>query len=155
MLGHQLPATPPVEDFLGRLPAAIAWLDQVQTRPVMAATRLPSVGGKAGEALVAPHGIRLWGGGSPLEAARFAGVSHLLIQFAYRGARRTVEPYSLRRPSTGNLLLYGYEQTKNGIPTNDIRAYKVAEIDSLRVLNQSFMPRYAIELSEQAGVWRW
>ncbi len=155
MLGHQLPATPPIEDFLERLPGAVAWLDQAPIRPQVRASGLTSVSAKAGETLVAPHGIQVWRGRTPLEAARFAGASHLLIEFTYHGVRRTVEPYSLRRPSTGNLLLYGYEQFKGGFPTNDIRAYKVAEIEDLRVTSKSFRPRYAIELSEQAGVWRW
>lgn len=97
----------------------------------------------------------MWGGGSPLEAARFAGASHLLIEFTYHGARRRVEPYSLRRPKAGNLLLYGYEQAKDATPTGDIRAYKIPEIEHLSVTNRSFIPRYAIERTEQAGVWRW
>jgi len=155
MLGHQLPATPPIEDFLTRLPEAVAWLDAAPLLSTIPAGRLRTAPHKAGETLIAPGGIRLWGGRSPVEAARFAGASHLLVEFTYHGARRLVEPYSLRRPKTGNLLLYGYELTKNGIRTADIRAYKVAEIQELHVTSQSFRPRYAIELNEEAGVWRW
>ncbi len=155
MLGRQLPATPPVDDFLARLPGAVAWLDAVAVSAAAAIPRPVSAPYRAGETLVAPRGIQMWRAGSSPEAARFAGASQLLIEFMYHGARRLVEPYSLRRPGAGNLLLYGWEQRKNGVPIEDIRAYKVAEIQSLRVTNQSFRPRYAIELTERPGVWRW
>ena len=108
-----------------------------------------------GEVLVVERGIRTWGVAAPLEAIRYAGASHLLVEFRYHDAVRRIEPYSLRRPKTGNLLLYGFEQLKNGSNTNGVRAYKVAEIDQVRILNMSFAPRYAIELTERGGVWRW
>ena len=163
MLGHQLPATPRLDDFLARLPAGIAWMQEPQAPPGVhagtATARVPQllspVPARPGESLVIERGIRTWGVAAPLEAIRFAGVSHLLVEFRYHGAVRRIEPYSLRRPKTGNLLLYGFEQLKNGSTTNDIRAYKVAEMDRVRILNTSFTPRYAIELTEQSGVWRW
>ena len=167
MLGHQLPAIPLLDDFLARLPEAIAWLEEPPTSASqiekqiaggstgVAPRRLRSVAGKPGEELVASRGIRTWGIGAPLEAIRFAGASHLVVEFLYHGATRLVEPYSIRRPKTGNLLLYGFEQRKNGASTNDIRSYKINELQNVRVLSQSFVPRYAIELSERAGVWRW
>ena len=179
MLVHQLPALPPLEDVLARLPEAIAWLDEpkAEVRPSTGAA--PAVGAgvrralsaaplrtgagrslsgvplRGGETNVASGGVRVWGTRAPLEAVRFAGANHLLVEISYHGARRVIEPYSLRRPKTGNLLLYGFEQTKNGFATNDIRAYKVDEIADVRVLSQSFAPQYAVELTEQPGVWRW
>ncbi len=162
MLGHQLPATPPLDDFLARLPEGIAWMREPEVSAVRAAAataRPPRLLGpvptKPGESLVVERGIRTWGVAAPLEAIRFAGASHMLVEFRYHGAVRRIEPYSLRRPRTGNLLLYGFEQLKNGSNTNDIRAYNVAEMDHVRILNAAFTPRYAIELTEQAGVWRW
>lgn len=163
MLGHQLPATPPLDDFLARLPDGIAWMQEpaapmTARAPTTAAPPrrlLSPLPAKAGEALVVERGIRTWGVAAPLEAIRYAGASHLLVEFRYHGAVRRIEPYSLRRPKTGNLLLYGFEQLKNGFITNDIRAYKVAEIDQVRILSTSFAPRYAIELTERGGVWRW
>ena len=155
MLGHQLPATPPLDDFLRRLPEAIRWLD------ARIETAMPSTGAmrvlplKSGEMRVIERGIRTWGLGVPLEAVRYAGASHLVVEFSYHRAVRRVEPYSLRRPKTGNLILYGHEQTKNGARTDDIRSYKIADISELRVTADSFQPRYAIELTEQSGVWRW
>ena len=104
---------------------------------------------------VGVQGIRTWGVAAPIEAKRFAGASHLLVEISYHRSWRVVEPCSLRRPQTGNLPLYAFEQSKNGAPTNDIRPYKIAEIQDVRVLQRSFVPRYAIELTERAGVWRW
>jgi predicted nucleotidyltransferase component of viral defense system len=163
MLGHQLPATPPLDDFLARLADAIAWMHEPPATaapgtPVTAASPrrpLSPVPSKSGESLVVEPGIRTWGVGAPLEAIRYAGASHLLVEFRYHDAVRRVEPYSLRRPRTGSLLLYGFEQLKNGFSTNDIRAYNIAKIDQVRILSSSFVPRYSIELTEQAGVWRW
>ncbi|MGH7618060.1 MAG: nucleotidyl transferase AbiEii/AbiGii toxin family protein, partial [Gemmatimonadaceae bacterium] len=160
MLGHQLPATPLLDDYLARLPEAIAWLQQpAETAPlgrpaVVGAPPRPrpalrSVEGRPGDQLVAESGIRTWGVAAPIETVRFAGANHLLVEILYNGARRIVEPYSLRRPKTGNLLLYGFEQLKNGVSTDDIRAYKIDEIQEVRVLQQSFVPRYAIELTER------
>lgn len=166
MLGHQLPATPSLDDFLARLPEAVSWLQEHvaispvgrPTAPVVATSgrlALRPVEGRPGDLLVAERGIRTWGVAAPIEAVRFAGASHLLVEIYYHEARRVIEPYSLRRPKTGNLLLYGFEQLKNGAPTNEVRAYKIAEIQDVRVLQQSFVPRYTIELTERAGVWRW
>jgi len=163
MLGHQLPAIPLLDDFVERLPAALAWMDEpaavAEAAPGAAVPsvrhRLHSVAGNPGEVLIAARGIRTWGVGAPLEAVRYAGASHLLVEFRYHGALRQIEPYSLRRPGTENLLLYGFERLKNGLHTNEIRSYKVAEIQGLHVLNTAFTPRYAIELTERAGVWKW
>lgn len=166
MLVHQLPALPPLEDVLARLPEAIAWLDEPkpEVRRLVGAELTSHDGGvralsavplRSGETNVAGGGVQMWGVRAPLEAVRFAGANRLLVEIVYHNARRRIEPYSLRRPKTGNLLLYGFEQLKNGSSTNNIKAYKVEEIEDVRVLSESFAPRYAIEMSEQPGVWRW
>lgn len=77
------------------------------------------------------------------------------MEFSYHGVRRIVEPYALRRPRTGNLLLYGFERSRGGVLTNDIRAYKVAEVGAVHVLEMPFAPRFQVELHERPGVWRW
>jgi predicted nucleotidyltransferase component of viral defense system len=155
MLGHQLPALPSLADFLSRLPDAIQWLDESRAVPERSEARLVPVPARVGEELVVARGIQTWSGGAPIEAMRFAGASHLLVEFQYHGATRQIEPYSLRRPKTGNLLIYGWEVKKDGLPTSEIRAYKVAEMHGVRVSSDSFKPRYAIELTERSGVWRW
>ena len=167
MLAHQLPALPSLDEFLSRLPDSLTWLagpsaDRQRPEALVAGsiadsapTPLQSLRLAMGEVIVRPSREQ---GGRPvgtLNVIRFAGAGHLLLEFVYNGHRRIVEPYSLRRPRTGNLLLYGFERRKDGSPTDDIRAYKVGELQSLRVLDQSFQPRYVIELNEQAGVWTW
>ena len=167
MLAHQLPSLPPLHDFLSRLPDSLIWLSrpsddrQRMGTPAaasighFAAAPLASLRLAAGEAIVRPSRDQRVRPVGWLDVIRFAGAGHLLLEFKYHGHHRVAEPYSLRRPRTGHLLLYGFERLKDGSSTNEIRAYKVDEVRALRVLDQSFRPRYLIELNEQAGVWKW
>lgn len=165
MLAHQLPALPPLDDFLGRLPDAVAWLDATarQPRPPLqqpvteraGRLALPPVSRAAGEVSVSAVESRRRDGVTGLGAVEFAASSHLLVEFIYHGVSRVVEPYALRRPRTGNLLLYGFERSRGGVPTNAIRAYKVAQFGALRVLDTPFVPRFQVELRERPGLWRW
>ena len=152
MLAHQLPELPALDDQLARLPRAIDWLEEHVPGP--AQQRLAPIGGGANETLVVERGMRMWGVGVPIEAIRFAGSSRLLVEFTYHGHRRVVEPYSLRTPRTGNLLLYGFEREKNGARTDDIRAYQVGEISGVRILQRGFTPRYAVEFTAPDAGWR-
>jgi predicted DNA-binding transcriptional regulator YafY len=65
-----------------------------------------------------------------------------MITFSYHGKRRVVEPYSLRRPRTGNLLLYAWEEGES-----HIKAFKVPEMFGIAVTVRTFLPRFLIELS--------
>jgi predicted nucleotidyltransferase component of viral defense system len=139
MLGHQLPALPPVEEFIDALDELFAWL-----------------GGKEGEQLepvssgreaidddwAAPPTITRWPGGAPLEQIRFAGANHLLVELRYQGSTRLIEPYALRRSKAGNLLVYAIK-----ITTGEVRAYRVDRMEGVRVTETAFTPRYAIELA--------
>ena len=167
MLAHQLPVLPPLDDFLARLEQAIGWLFPHPPEPISRTAGEPRSGGTlAGARLgsiplerdeVIEYASRAETSGQPtgLDPIRFAGASHLLLDFIYHGNRRVVEPYALRRPKTGNLLLYAHERSRDGAPTDMIKAYKIHEIGSLRVLQTAFQPRYVIELSERPGTWRW
>ncbi|MBI5369167.1 MAG: nucleotidyl transferase AbiEii/AbiGii toxin family protein [Planctomycetes bacterium] len=139
MLEHQLPQLPPVEALLDRLAPVLAWIDA--PRPVLR-PRLGSAPLAAGAELVAPSGAHYWGMSVPLELIRFAGANRLLIAFPYHGRQRVVEPYSLRRSSQGNLLLYAWEGA-----SATIKAFKVTEIADLKVTSQSFVPRYRVEFT--------
>jgi predicted nucleotidyltransferase component of viral defense system len=167
MLAHQLPALPPLDEFLSRLPDSLTWLPVASdasthslthgegAHRVPATVHLASFRVAADEAIVRPlHGSQRAPIGS-LNVIQFAGAGHLLLDFKYHGHRRIVEPYSLRRPLTGNLLLYGFERLKDSSLTNEMRAYKLDDVQSLRALDQAFRPRYLIELNEQAGAWKW
>jgi predicted nucleotidyltransferase component of viral defense system len=140
MLGHQLPALPDLDQMLSRLPALLKWIDQPEA--VLPATQLAPVVYPPAEAAFAPAGIQYRGDALPSEAIRFAGTNHLLVEFDYHDKHRRAEPYSLRRPATGNLLLYAWE-----VDSKHIKAFKLAEIRNLRTTNTSFSPRYRIELS--------
>jgi predicted nucleotidyltransferase component of viral defense system len=139
MLAHQLPALPPLDSVLSRLRPLLWWIDRLAPAPAPA---LVSVAGESGSELVAPLGVRLWGGSSQIEVIRFAGASRLLVEFTYHERHRVVEPYSLRRARTGNLLLYAWEQG-----AEQIKAFKVAEIHDAVATNTPFNPRYVVELA--------
>ena len=78
---------------------------------------------------------------------RFSAANRLLVDLDYetlqgRRSSRLIEPYSLRRSSEGNVLLYG-TRDDNG----QIRAYRVDRIRGATVTDRTFIPRYAIELT--------
>jgi predicted nucleotidyltransferase component of viral defense system len=155
MLAHQLPALPPLDGIKTRIPVVLAWIDEPAPAPIEAppsfipltprpptSVSLRPVELRGGEEVVAPAGVRFWGGEGPLELIRFAGANRLMVEFQYHGRQRLAEPYSLRRAGTGNLLLYTWEEG-----AHDIRAFKVAEMSGLRVTNRTFDPRYSMELA--------
>lgn len=144
MLAHQLPHLPPIDGILGRLGLVLAWLAPVSTA---APTPPPTLPAPAGEPIVAPDSARVWRSAVPLEAIRFAGANHLLVRFVYSGRSRTLEPYSLRRSSRGNLLLYAWE-----LESGQIKAFDVAKITQLSTTDRSFTPRYRVEFSPGRGL---
>ena len=139
MLAHQLPQLPPLDALLDRLPELLLWID----RPVAPrAAALPAARMAVGEVVVAPAGVQFWGTPAALEVARFAGENRLLIEFLYHGKARVAEPYSLRRSSTGKLLLYAWER---GEP--NIKAFDTADMRTLRATRTPFTPRYRVEFT--------
>jgi predicted nucleotidyltransferase component of viral defense system len=145
MLGHQLPALPPVDSFWNALPEFFAWLTgTVAPRPLSA---YPVSEGTA--VLRGPAGaIHIPGRDTPfIETIRFAAVNRLLVELDYidqRGKRssRPVEPYSLRRTREGNVILCAVNAEKQ-----ESRSYRLDQIRGARVLDRAFTPRYAIELT--------
>jgi predicted nucleotidyltransferase component of viral defense system len=146
MLAHQLPALPDLDVLVERLPVLIEFLEEtgMMTEEIQKVAAAP----RADEIPIAPVGIQYWNLGAPLEMIRFAGTNRLKINFVYSGKPRRVEPYSLRRAqSTGNLLLYAWEEA-----SGQVKAFNVAKISALSVTRQSFDPRYHIELSAGAPI---
>ncbi len=139
MLAHQLPALPPLDDFVAALRGVFAWLSG---QDVVGLESFPQVGEPVETTWVAPSTITRWPGGVPLEPIRFAGSNHLLVELAYDGSTRLVEPYALRRSRAGNLLVYAIR-----VDSGEVRAYRVDRIQGVRVTNRPFTPRYAIELA--------
>ncbi len=140
MLGHQLPALPPVESFWDALPEFFAWLEQPETTPLAPP---PGIEGE-GETIHMPtaslEGVRDYR--HSLELIRFCGANRLCVEIDYQGKARQIEPYSLRRAKTGNILLHAIQSDDNGH-----RSFKIHEIRSARATQVTFIPRYTIELT--------
>jgi predicted nucleotidyltransferase component of viral defense system len=142
MLGHQLPALPDLTALLDRLPVVLGWLDVAVAVPPAPRLPLASLGRGPLPPLEAPRSGRYWGMGLPLDVVRFAGANRLLVSFVYDGRLRLVEPYSLRRPATGNLLLYAWE-----LASGHIKAFNVQKMHDVRVTERTFVPKYRVELT--------
>ncbi len=140
MLGHQLPVLPPVADFWAALPEVFAW--------IMGGEEVPqplAITAGATETTIRtrelPRGIPMRTRG-PLEVIRFAAANHLCVDLAYDGSTRRIEPYSLRETRDGNFVLYATRSD-----SGDSRSYRIDRIQGVSVTNQSFSPRYLIELT--------
>ena len=140
MLAHQLPELPPLDSFVDELDKLFAWLDGEAERP-----RHPQVAPFAAQedsTWIPPPAAQTWGFAAPLETIRFAAVNHLLVELGYGGSVRTIEPYSLRQTQAGNIVLHAIRAT-----SGEHRSYRVDRIQSARVTNRVFSPKYAIEFS--------
>lgn len=149
-LEHQLPVLPPVDSYIADLEEALKWWVEGHQ-----ASQLPPVPLHAGEVPVPRERFSLLPIGgrgthaasiSSLNQIRFAARNQVCIEITYGGITRLVEPYSLRRPNTGNLLLYVYELRRGNSPGGGIKAFKVADIQRTTVTNAPFRPRYRVEL---------
>lgn len=149
MLGHQLQALPPFEDFWSELPNIFNWLNET-CKPLV----LNEIPIRAEQMTVwtPPPTIWQWGIGVPLESVRFAAVNHLCVELGYRkeNGERTnpiIEPYSLRETQDGNLIVYGVKTQ-----TGEVRAYRVDRVESIKVTTKVFKPRYRIEFTPTGGI---
>lgn len=145
MLGHQLPALPPVDAFWDVLPDFFAWLEGAPASAGPAA-----FGGEAGETVIRERTLRLPVGlpaQSALEIIRFAAANRLIVELAYQGGVRRIEPYSLRRTREGNVILHAWN-----VDRNEHRSYRIDRIEGARTTSQSFTPRYAVELTPAGPV---
>ena len=161
-LRHQLPVLPPVQEFYEALTESLGWWIE-EAPPAVDLSEIPGVGtsqlvprlmfarapglGTLGRGAAAPE----WVQEAPtfsnaLDSIRFAARNRLLARVNYHGVERLIEPYSLRRPSTGNLLLYVYEVRRGGVPSGGIKAFEVSEIDAAAATDQPFTARYLVEL---------
>jgi hypothetical protein len=139
MLARQLPDLPSPAIFISRLGPAIQWIDGPTLEPSPVLASAPS---RTGEVLFAPASVQFTGAGTALETIRFAGANRLVVRFMYSDTLRTVEPYSLRRPRTGNLLVYGWE-----LESSQMKAFNIAKISAVVVTHETYSPRYRVELS--------
>ena len=148
MLGHQLQVLPPFEQFWEDLPKIFSWLEgryapeRVERIPVQ-----KELEGQVDFTWSPPPTIWKWGVGVPLESVRFAAVNHLCVELGYRGSVRIIEPYSLRRTKDRNLILYAIKTA-----TQESRSYRVDRIESIKVTNKPFVPKYEIEFSSTGSI---
>jgi predicted nucleotidyltransferase component of viral defense system len=145
MLGHQLPALPPIDSFFGALPEFFSWLAGEQEPVVLAAHPMA----RNTEVIRGPAGAIGFIGErtSFIEIIRFAASNRLCVDLEYRDEQdrrgtRTIEAYSLRRTQAGDTLLMAV-RADNGQP----RSYRLDRIESARVTERSFTPRYPVELT--------
>lgn len=160
-LGHQLQTLPSVDSFIAELRDSLAWW----LEPMTASAPLPKMALKVDETILPrqlyPIFNRLSIGGfvsqrrvldeqslnsDMMNKITYAARNRLLVKLNYHGADRVVEPYSLRRKRTGNLLLYVHQVQKGDTPEQGTRSYFLREVQSVGVTEQTFSPRYAVEL---------
>jgi hypothetical protein len=139
MLGHQLPALPPLEQFVGELPDLFAWLHgEVELEPLAAI----AIESGEDEAWTPPPTAASWRQRVPLEPVRFAATNHLCVDLTYDDSVRRIQPYSLRQTMAGNLILHVLRSD-----TGEHRSYRIDRVQRVEVTTQPFRPVYAIEFS--------
>lgn len=160
LLGHQLRVLPPADAFLTELKDSLSWWIDEKT---LQAPILPQISTNTTEKALSrsqfgftPMFLKSIGVGAPvsgagqfyhhMEAIRYAARNRLYAVITYNGIPRKVEPYSLRLPKTGNLLVYVFELQKGSGPGKGIAAYKVVEIERVQITQEPFHARYVIEL---------
>jgi predicted nucleotidyltransferase component of viral defense system len=151
MLTHQLPALPPVDAFWSELPALFAWIEGGRPPTVPAAFPLA-----AGDLVIRPPAGTIAVAGmatsAPLEVIRFAASNRLCVELDYvdeRGQRgvRVIEPYSLRQTQAGDVVLHAVRAD-----SQQHRSYRVDRIVGARATQQTFSPRYAVELTPMGPI---
>ena len=145
MLAHQLPALLPVETFWNELPTFFNWL-KGGVAPAIPVAYVRA----AGEEVIQGRTLRLpvsGTSGAHLEIIRFAASNRLCVDLLYQGSVRRIEPYSLRRTREGNIVLHAHNVVKDAH-----RSYRVDRIQGAQVTNQTFIPRFQIELSPTGPV---
>ncbi len=148
MLDHQLPQLLSFESFWDELPNFFGWL--AARLEVQATTPVASRAGEfpiyASQSLPRLQSVP----SGTMGRIRFAAANRLLVNLDYyslggRRSKRLIEPYSLRRTSEGNVLLYAIRSD-----SGQLRSYRLDRINGATVTNQIFIPRFTIELTMTA-----
>ena len=147
-LSHQLQVLPPFDSFWQELQGFFQWLTSPQVAPAKELGTIPvrsDAVNNASQADISAFPATTVDLGS-LDRVRFAAANHLCVELVYRredGTQKTylIEPYSLRRTSEGNLLLYSVKHN-----TSEIRAFRTDRIIGATATNINFVPKYQIEI---------
>ena len=155
-LGHQLPILPPVDSYFEELSSnALKWvlaapivekIPLIPTNPEDTPIQRVSFPQLQQVELSRRAPRKLTSAFGQLDLIRYGARNRLCVEVYYHGVHRLTEPYSLRLTKTGNLLLYVFELLKGGMSTQTIKAYKVDEIQEVRVTDKAFHPKYLVEL---------
>ncbi len=145
-LTHQLQALPPFESFWDELQPFFNWL----AHPEIIVQPLPDIPSQPDTTKnIPPQDISRFSSSTQelgiMDRIRFAAANHLCVELQYtreNGEHKTyvVEPYSLRKSTDGNLLIYALKHQ-----TKDIRAFRVDRIFAAKATSQSFVPSYRVE----------
>ena len=138
MLAHQLPVVPPIDSFWSAIPELFAWLHGgiVPSPP----KRIPI--GLDEEVVSASSTSQHLGiDATALDRFRFAAANRLCADLCYQGNVQRVEPYSLRRPRDGDVVLYACEAD-----TSEYLTFRTSGLLEVDVTRQTFIPKYANEL---------
>lgn len=151
MLEHQLPMLPPFETFWNDLPAFFGWLAGGYAPPRPTA-RIGSADEDVIRDRIVSFPAAVPAGAWPtmqahLDVIRFAAANRLCVDLRYLGSTRRIEPYSLRRTLEGNVILHAHNRNKNAH-----RSYRLDRIQGAQVTNESFVPRFVIELTPSGRV---
>ena len=138
MLEHQLSVLPPFSALWDDLPQLLAWLEGRGSREELPS--IPTID-DIDDAWSPPATLSFWGLRTPLEKARFAAANYLCVEVGYQDRTYMVEPYSLRKTRSGQLILYTVVSD-----TGSVSAYRVDQIDSLNVTTTAFTPKFALDV---------
>ncbi|MBW1702126.1 MAG: nucleotidyl transferase AbiEii/AbiGii toxin family protein [Deltaproteobacteria bacterium] len=145
MLAHQLLALPSFEQFWVELPEVMEWLhgivEKVEKEAISSGRELID------ETWHPPSMAQAWHTEVPVEKIRFAATNRLCVKLYYNNKYRLIEPYSLRKTRAGNILLCAlrHDSGKN-------RNYRIDRIQGAEVTNETFIPRYTIELTPSGPI---
>jgi predicted nucleotidyltransferase component of viral defense system len=80
---------------------------------------------------------------------------HRLLGFIYEGLERVIEPYALvfkrRRDGVAREYLYGWDLRGGRSGQIGIKSYVADKVHSVAILNDTFEPRFPIELTKSSG----
>ena len=86
-----------------------------------------------------------------MESARL----HRLLRFMYEGLERVVEPYALvfkrRKDGMAREYLYGWDLRGGRSGEVGIKSYIADKVQCVMILNETFEPRFPIELTKSSG----
>jgi predicted nucleotidyltransferase component of viral defense system len=86
-----------------------------------------------------------------MESARL----HQLLRFMYDGLERVIEPYALlfkrRKDGVAREYLYGWDLRGGRSGEIGIKSYIADKVHAVTILNETFNPRFPIELTKSSG----